>query len=435
MGGDEVIVYEDWGVSGSAAKTTARPSYQRLKADIAAGHISSVYAESLTRLGRSTRELLTFMDLCREHDVQVHTEKERVDTTTAMGRFLFTIMASIGELELDMGRERSAGSRLARLARHEAAGALLPGGVMPGSSPLYGFVHVRDGDVVRREHDPFRPMAPLVQAYKDAGTVLGAAQLLQQRGVPSPTGGLWASSTLGRTLRGHTGPECDHGIDLPDRNASGRARRTKRPALFAGMLRCYCGRTMTPNLNKRQYYCSAGRDAGVDQHGRYIVTEAALKEALRPEASRQYRPVRPLYDESQDQVIADLQARRERVASARLDGLITATKAKAETDAIDARIERLTSRHGALVDVARDQALDLDGDPVEQNALMRRLWLRVTLDRALAPTVEWVVPPDELRRQDEAAVAEFMGMSAEAVAGLADADFDEFALVVRAGVL
>src|SRR5262245_3819060 len=57
MCSDDVVIYEDWGISGSAAKTAKRPEYQRLRGDIAAGRVSSVCAESLSRLGRSTREL------------------------------------------------------------------------------------------------------------------------------------------------------------------------------------------------------------------------------------------------------------------------------------------------------------------------------------------------------------------------------------------
>jgi DNA invertase Pin-like site-specific DNA recombinase len=406
MCGADVAIYEDWGVSGSAAKTDKRPEYARLKADIVAGRVSSVCAESLSRLGRSTRELLGFVDLCREHGVQVQTDKERVDTSGAMGRFLFTVMAAIGELELDMGKERSAGSRMARLARHEAAGALLPGGVLPGSVAAYGFVNVTKDGVTLREHDPKHPIEPIVDAFREAGTVRGACELLQARGISAPEGGaVWGSSTLSRILRSHAMPGCDHGLDLPDRNASGRVRRDRagRPALFAGLLLCHCGRTMTPNLARGQYYCAGGRDSGSAQHGKYSTTEAALKAALWPEVARQYRAgPKPIFKERNERAILDLEARRERVAAAMLDGLIPAAKAKAETEAIDARLDKLTRQAGAWTGMfAGDAVLDLnDPDVAAQNALLRRLWLRVDMDATMAPHVQWVIDPDKARAEE-----------------------------------
>lgn len=408
MCGTDVTVYEDWNVSGSAAKTSKRAEYARLKADIEAGKVSSVCAESLTRLGRSTRELLSFMEHCRAHDVEVRTEKEHIDTSGAMGRFVFTLMAAIGELELDMGKERSAGSRLARLARHEAAGALLPGDVLPGSIPAYGFRHVKDGDVIRREHDPEHPMQPLLDAFSEAGTVRGACELLQARGVAAPEGGtVWGSSTLSRILRNHSMKGCDHGLELPDRNASGRARRAHagRPAIFAGLLRCHCGRTLTPNVARGQYYCSAGRDSGSAQHGKYSTTEAALKAALWSEVARQYRAgPKPIFKERNERAIIELEARRERVAAAMLDGLITPTKAKAETATIDEKLAKLTRQQGAWTGMfAGDAVLDLnDPDVAAQNALLRRLWLRVDMDATMAPHVQWVIDPDAARAQERA---------------------------------
>jgi len=66
----------------------------RLKADIAAGRVGSVCAYSLSRLGRNARELLAFIELAQAHDVPVRTAVEAVDTSTAMGRAMLTVMAA-----------------------------------------------------------------------------------------------------------------------------------------------------------------------------------------------------------------------------------------------------------------------------------------------------------------------------------------------------
>lgn len=411
--GADVTVYKDWGMSG---RRSDRPDYLRLQADIRAGSVASVCAYSLSRLGRSTRELLDFVALCRDNGVTLRTAVESIDTSGAMGRLLFTIMASVAEFEADVTTERMKGARLAGKARQEAAGALY-GGKVPGSIPLYGYrnvaVKIKDGGdgVIRRELDPDHPIEPILQAYRDAGgSLTRAATLLNERGIASPkaarTGGtaLWGSSTLARVIRGH-----DPSI-LPDRGATGKQRPVGKPALFRGLLRCHCGRLMTPNVARGQYRCSAGNGKlSAAVHGRSTVSESALKAALWSEVARQYWSTQMgVFKDRDERAIFDLKARRERVAAAMLDGLIDASRAKSETDAIDAKLEKLQREAGAFVWYGvpeREGKLDLNGDPAEQNERLRRLWLRVQLDDDMAPTVEWIIDPDVARAQEEALIA------------------------------
>lgn len=438
MCGDDVTVYEDWGVSGSAAKTAKRSEYQRLRGDIAAGKVASVCAESLTRLGRSTRELLSFMELCEQHDVQVQTQKERIDTSSAMGRFIFTVMAAIGELELDMGRERAKGARLARMARHEAAGALLPPiapgkpGRLPTRRALYGFRHVREdlpggGYVYRREHDDQHSILPLIEAYNAAGhTINGACGILADSGLPSPHGtSTWGSSTLRRILKAHRAcPTTDHPrIELQDRNASGHVRRGDgRPALFRGLLRCHCGRTMTPNVKHKAYYCSAGRNQHIAKHGRFTIAERELKRALWPDAARQYRNVDLVVTEAATDELDALRARRDRTVAFGLDGLISAEQAKADVAEIDARMETI-ERQATSARWVTGKAINFEDPDVKgQNELLRQLWVRVQLDKDVddnyVPHVEWLHDPDALRAADVAGEAALLDMAPEDVAAL-----------------
>ena len=55
------------------------------------------------------------------HDVHVRSLREGVDTSTPTGRAVTSIMATIAELELELGKERRAASREARVARGLAA--------------------------------------------------------------------------------------------------------------------------------------------------------------------------------------------------------------------------------------------------------------------------------------------------------------------------
>ena len=229
--GPAVTVYEDWGKSGRG-DGSKRPEYQRLKADIVAGKVASVCAYSLTRLGRNTKELLSFAELCDKHGVTVRTSTESLDTSTAFGRFMLTILAAVAELELEMGIERSVAAQTARKERHELAGL-----DVPGNRPIYGTRNVTEGGLTRVESDPERPIEPILTAYRDAGSVRGACELLRARGVPAPGGGVvWGVSTLRRILDHYASLGM---VELPEvRSRSGR-RPVKATALFAGLLRCH----------------------------------------------------------------------------------------------------------------------------------------------------------------------------------------------------
>src|ERR1700758_4067427 len=76
---------------------------------------------AVDRLGRSVREVAAALHELTTRGVHVRSLREGVDTSTPTGRAVTSIMASIAELELELGKERRAASREARIARGLAA--------------------------------------------------------------------------------------------------------------------------------------------------------------------------------------------------------------------------------------------------------------------------------------------------------------------------
>jgi DNA invertase Pin-like site-specific DNA recombinase len=75
---------------------------------------------AVDRLGRSVREVATALHELTSRGVHVRSLREGVDTSTPT-RAVTSIMATIAELELELGKERRAASREARVARGLAA--------------------------------------------------------------------------------------------------------------------------------------------------------------------------------------------------------------------------------------------------------------------------------------------------------------------------
>lgn len=72
---------------------------------------------ALDRLGRSVAEVTSTVADLTQRGITVVALREAVDTSTATGRAVAGIMASLAELELELGKERRQASRDARVAR------------------------------------------------------------------------------------------------------------------------------------------------------------------------------------------------------------------------------------------------------------------------------------------------------------------------------
>lgn len=67
----------------------------------------TVVVESLSRLGRSTKNLIELVDLFERKKVHLVSLKEQIDTSTPTGKFLFTLMSAIAQFERDVIAERT----------------------------------------------------------------------------------------------------------------------------------------------------------------------------------------------------------------------------------------------------------------------------------------------------------------------------------------
>ena len=110
-----VSEFVDAGVSGS--KDT-RPALDEMMAAARAGRVDLVAVWRFDRFARSTRHLLIACEELRCAGVGFLSLREQVDTSTPMGRAMFTIISAIAELEKDILRERV----IAGVRRAQAAG-------------------------------------------------------------------------------------------------------------------------------------------------------------------------------------------------------------------------------------------------------------------------------------------------------------------------
>ena len=82
-----------------------RPELEKLLERLTEG--DTVVVESLSRLGRSTKDLIWLMETFNTKGVNLVLLKESIDTTTSTGKLLFTLMSAIAQFERDIIADRT----------------------------------------------------------------------------------------------------------------------------------------------------------------------------------------------------------------------------------------------------------------------------------------------------------------------------------------
>ena len=80
-----------------SGKNTDRPQLKSMLEFLREGDVLVV--ESISRLARSTRDLLDIVDQLQSKNIAFISQKEAIDTTTPQGRFVLTIFSGLAQLE------------------------------------------------------------------------------------------------------------------------------------------------------------------------------------------------------------------------------------------------------------------------------------------------------------------------------------------------
>ena len=174
----------DAGLSGGRADN--RPALQRaLDAVCKAKGVLVVY--SLSRLARSTRDAIDIMERLHGAGADLVSLTENIDTTTAMGKLFFRLMAALAEFERDIISERTSMAMAHKRGRGEYTG---------GEAP-YGF-RVVDGMVVEDE-DEQRIVRMIRRMKGDGMTSADIQRFLNGCGVQC-RGSVWHAKSVRRIL-------------------------------------------------------------------------------------------------------------------------------------------------------------------------------------------------------------------------------------------
>ncbi len=386
--GDEPELIVEWGKSGAdragafggTGRGGKRRVYLEMRERIAAGDVSTIYAYSLSRLARSTRELLDLAEACATAGATIRLAKEgSLDFATPSGRLYLTVLAAVSTFEAEVSRERA----MDRVALARESGRYL------GQAPT-GWRRGDDGKLV---HDDRDVVEAVLDAFRVSGTYAQAARLLNEDGIVRPPKAARWSATVVRTIASR---------ELGTRTApTRRGSRTHPTEPLSRLLICaHCGGMLTPTLKRyttkggpaehRSWRCH--RSGADSAHPRPVnIAENTIMPALMAEAARLRVPAERLrIAEERKLDVAALDARRARLVDALEAGTLTRVEVEPRLATIEverAGLEVLT----AAVDVPR--AVDWSWSTDALAAVLSSLWHRVVVDMATGTIeAEWRVP-------------------------------------------
>jgi DNA invertase Pin-like site-specific DNA recombinase len=115
-----VETYSDVGISGAKGRRD-RPGLDRMLNDASHGRFNVILTWAIDRVGRSLIDLLNTIQTLEACNVDIIFDQQNLDTTTPMGKCMFSVAGAFAEFERSMFTQRVH----AGLARAKKAGKIL----------------------------------------------------------------------------------------------------------------------------------------------------------------------------------------------------------------------------------------------------------------------------------------------------------------------
>jgi site-specific DNA recombinase len=274
-------VKEVYDLAGQSGKSVMQnPEAKRMMKDVESGHITGLVFSKLARLSRNRRELEDFSDFFNQHNADLISLSEAIDTSTAGGRMFFHLLGVFAQWEREEIVERINASVLTRAKLGKS---------INGTSP-YGYVWKERKLVIQPEEAAIRRKAyELFLQLRRKGQV---ARELNAAGYRTRNGNIWRDTSILRILdessakgvyvfntmrmtgswRTEIKPESEWGkVECPpivsadlwnqvNRIIEEQLKQWKKPGkppvhLFSGLAFCSCGHKMYVSANSPKYFC------------------------------------------------------------------------------------------------------------------------------------------------------------------------------------
>jgi DNA invertase Pin-like site-specific DNA recombinase len=180
---------------GESAKNLNRPGLHRLLALVDSGKVDGVIVAKLDRLTRSVKDLCSLLELFEKRGVALISVAESLDTASAAGRLVITIMAAVSQWERE-----AIGERTRDALRHKRTSGERVGNIR------FGFRLSPDGKHVEPDPGEQGVLTEIGHLRQSGHTLRGIAAALNRKALRTRRGSAWLLEHVARIIKQATGP-------------------------------------------------------------------------------------------------------------------------------------------------------------------------------------------------------------------------------------
>jgi len=175
---------------GESAKSINRPGLQRLLGMVNGGKVDAVIVAKLDRLTRSVKDLCGLLELFEKRKVALISVAESLDTSSAAGRLVITIMGAVSQWERE-----AIGERTRDALRHKRSQGRRVGNIE------FGMRLSSDGEHVEPDPAEQTALKEIRRLRSDGVTMRAIAATLNQRNHRTRRGTPWRLESVARVLK------------------------------------------------------------------------------------------------------------------------------------------------------------------------------------------------------------------------------------------
>jgi DNA invertase Pin-like site-specific DNA recombinase len=175
---------------GESAKNLNRPGLQRLLTLVDSGKVEAVIIAKLDRLTRSVKDLCSLLELFEKRSVALISVAESLDTASAAGRLVITIMAAVSQWERE-----AIGERTRDALQHKRSSGERVGNIQ------FGFRLSPDGKHVEPDPGEQGVLHEIRHLRQSGHTMRGIAAALNRKALRTRRGSAWRLEHVARIIK------------------------------------------------------------------------------------------------------------------------------------------------------------------------------------------------------------------------------------------